>query len=337
MTTRLQLVDLRSVRYSEWVSQKTSPSTRRLCFATSGYERRAKSWVERTIRHFPRREGFTFYVAAFQDFPNALSRATNDRFYRSAGIPMHDCGSSREIAFLRCVEEELTNLFEKANGDAVQIHFDYSCMPRRWYCALPSVVSGRLRPQDQAFFWYTPGKYDETNYPTAGTSDFAVFSGRPSLGSSSRTHLFGLGFDRIRSQAIWSVLDPHNLICFYADPAAQPSYVERVERDNREALNAAAYTFTIPLDDFAVAFSKLVSVVNQFRTAGDVVIVPDGPKPLVLASSLVPLVREEPTGVVCFHVAKRQSENFTPVDVPELSEPVGFSIAGPVASANEQK
>src|SRR5262249_4156759 len=145
---------------------------------------------------------------------------------------------------------------------------------------------------------YTPGKYQETSYPTAGTSDFRIFSGRPTLSAPSRTHFFGLGFDRIRSQAIWSVLDPHNLVCFYADPAAEPAYVARVKRDNREALNAAAYTFKVPMDDFVIAYSKLMATVQQFRSMGDVIIVPDGPKPLVLASSIVPLAMEEPSGVV---------------------------------------
>ena len=124
-------------------------------------------------------------------------------------------------------------------------------------------------------------------------------------------------------------MDPHRLVCFYADPAAEPSYVARVERDNREALNAAAYTFKVPVDDFATTYSKLVSTVHQFRSEGDVVIVPDGPKPLVLASSIVPMVMDDPSGVVCFHVAKRQTDSFIPVDVAANGDPVGFSIGGP--------
>jgi hypothetical protein len=117
--------------------------------------------------------------------------------------------------------------------------------------------------------------------------------------------------------------------CFYAEPAAEPSYVARVERDNREALNAAAYTFKVPIDDFVMTYSKLVSTVHQFRSEGDVVIVPDGPKPLVLASSIVPMVMDDPSGVVCFHVAKRQTDSFIPVDVAANGDPVGFSIGGP--------
>lgn len=325
---KLFLTDLRSVCYSDWLASASNNPCIRHCFTTSGYEGRAISWTERTLEQPLSRDHLCFHTVGFDDFRDSLSRRSNDAFYARAEIAVHQCGSSRENDFLVDFEQQLSAIYVEDEPAALEIHVDYSCMPRRWYCALPELISRYLRPVDKAFFWYTPGRYSETTYPTAGTSDFKVFSGRPTLSAQSRTHLFGLGFDRVRSQAIWSVLDPHSLVCFYADPAADPAYVSRVKRDNREALNAAAYTFTVPFDDFVLTYSKLVSVVSQFRSSGDVVIVPDGPKPLVLASSLVPLVIDDPSGVVCFHVAKRQMDDFTPVDVAALGDAVGFSFCG---------
>jgi hypothetical protein len=334
MHKKLELIDLQSVRFSDWTGGRASDERTRYCFTTSGYEARSITWTARALEFAISRDRLTFYTVGFNDFQNVLSRPANDEFYKGADIEILPWGSSRESAYLVKCAEELSRIFDARETESIEIHVDYSCMPRRWYCALPEIIAPHLQPKDRAFFWYTPGKYEATSYPTAGTSDFVVFSGRPTLSSSSRTHLFGLGFDRIRSQAIWSVLDPHNLVCFYADPAADPSYVDRVERDNREALNAAAYTFKVPFNDFVTTYSKLVSMVSQFRSTGDVVIVPDGPKPLVLASSIVPMCMDHPAGVVCFHVRKRQTENFTPVDVPDLGEPVGFSFRG--AGRDEQ-
>ena len=324
----LNLLNLRTRGLNEWLGESTE-GKRRLFIATSGYEKRATEWMRRIFAEGQRSEADEVFVAGFEDFADVLSRPANDEFYSSFGLDVAQCGSSRDTTFTDHVTARVNALVEKAKPDErIEVHVDYSCMPRRWYCNLPSLLERSLRQQDQMFFWYTPGLYPESGYPTAGTADFKVFSGRASLSARSRTHLFGLGFDRVRSQAIWSVLDPRNLVCFYADPAANPSYVERVKRDNQEALDAAAYTFTVPVDDFATTFSRIRSVVFQFRVLGDVVIVPDGPKPLVFASSLVPFTIEEVSGVVCFHVSKRKPANFTPIDVLSAGTPTGFSAWG---------
>jgi hypothetical protein len=273
-----------------------------------------------------RTDVWQFFIIGFDDFPKELSRPDNDAFYKAQGISLQHVGTSWDD-LCEPLQDQLDDFLSSHHPEQqVEIHVDYSSMPRRWYCVLPELIEESLRPGDRAFFWYTPGKYPVTKYPTAGTSDFRVFSGRPSLSSQSRTHVFGLGFDRTRSQAIWSVLDPRNLICFYADPAAEEAYVERVRADNGEVLDAASYTFTVPLDDFATTFSKVTSVVSQFRNIGDVIIVPDGPKPLILASSLIPRYMEDPSGVVCFHVARRKTDDFTPVDVARNGPAVGFSF-----------
>jgi hypothetical protein len=188
-----------------------------------------------------------------------------------------------------------------------------------------------MREQDTACFWYTPGRYAGGEYPSAGVDDFRVFSGRASVGAQFRTHMMGLGFDRVRSQGIWSVLDPQNLVCFYADPAVVDGYVDRVLRDNHDVLLAAQHVFSLPLTDFVYSYSKIVSVVKDFRHLGDVVIVPDGPKPLILASSLVPLSIDIP-GVVCFHVTRPQSGGASSVPVDAAGEPVGFRFGGTAAA-----
>jgi len=324
----LNLFNLRSHALSDWLKEPSGGKLR-LFVSTSGYEKRATEWIRRILAERHVLEADQFFVAGFEDFAGALSRPTNNDFYAAVGLTIENCGSSRATTFTERLVARVDTLLATATAnDKIEIHIDYSCMPRRWYCGLPLLLEERLRQHDRMFFWYTPGLYPESGYPTAGTDDFKVFSGRASLSAKSRTHLFGLGFDRIRSQAIWSVLDPRNLVCFYADPAADPSYVERVKKDNQEALDAAIYTFTVPVDDFAMTFSRIRSVVFQFRVLGDVVIVPDGPKPLVFASSLIPFTIEEVSGVVCFHVSKRKPANFIPVDVLSAGAPTGFSAGG---------
>lgn len=327
---RLKLPSLQTECFAE--SLNCEASTKRLFVSVSGYESRS-SFLVRQVLQQPRRANDRFLIVGFEDLSDKLSRPQNDEFYDSENLPITNCGTSRDAMFINRVVEELAALLSAGDApDSIQVHIDYSCMPRHWYCPLPEILESELRENDRAFFWYTPGLYNETIYPTAGTSDFHIFSGRASLSAKFRTHLFGLGFDRVRSQAIWSVLDPRNLVCFYGDPAVNPAYVERVRSDNREVLDAASFTFTVPVTDFSAAFSKIRSAVFQFRQLGDVVIVPDGPKPLVFASSLVPMTLDDLSGVVCFHVSKRKMEGFTPVDVPAAGEPLGFSIRSRRAS-----
>jgi hypothetical protein len=330
----LNLLNLRSRALSEWL-REPSEGKLRLFVATSGYEKRATEWMRRVLAERQPSDMDEFFVVGFDDFADALSRPANDEFYTAEKLEIANCGSSRATTFTERLVKRVDTLLKRAAlTDKIEVHIDYSCMPRRWYCPLPKLIEARLREQDTMFFWYTPGLYPETGYPTGGTTDFKIFSGRASLSAKSRTHVFGLGFDRVRSQAIWSVLDPQSLVCFYADPAAEPSYVGRVKKDNQEALDAATYTFTVPVDDFATTFSRIRSVVFQFRVLGDVVIVPDGPKPLVFASSLVPFTIEEVSGVVCLHVSKRKPANFVPVDVLSAGAPTGFSAAGARKVAN---
>ena len=139
--------------------------------------------------------------------------------------------------------------------------------------------------------------------------------------------IFGLGFDRIRSQAIWSVLDPQNLICFYTDPGVIDGYVDRVKEENKDILRAANHHFTVPYFDFEYTLSKINSVVREFREIGDVILVPDGPKPLVLATSIIPYLNTQP-GIVCFHVNRRKGLEFKQVDVKPVGQPYGFYFNG---------
>jgi len=225
--------------------------------------------------------------------------------------------------FIRTEVEEF--ICDNVDRD-VEIHIDYSCMPRRWYSNIINVMAPLFRDNDVCYLWYTPGKYPEREYPTAGIEDFQVFSGKPSLNAKFRTHVFGLGFDNVRSRAIWSVIDPENLICVIATPIINIDYEKIVRECNKYIIRSANHVINIPIDDFTITYSKLSEIVHNFSRLGDVILVPDGPKPLILAASLIPFfVKSE--GVVCFHVTRRHSKDFKPIDVSSLGDPVGFSFS----------
>lgn len=328
MIPRNRSIDLRHIttwKHQDWLAESASCETTRLMIGVSGYESRSITWVQKTLPTFPRSERNIYLILGFDDYRQSLNRPRNDEFYKENGLSVlipRDEGKNP----LAEVKEFVTAHISDSGETPVEVHIDYSSMPRSWYCNLPFLLSTEVRAQDKLFFWYTPGEYPDAEYPTAGVDDFKVFSGRPSLNPESRFHFLGLGFDKIRSHAICSVLDPANLVCFYASPGTRSDYVERVKQDNKDILSDADQFFTIDMRDFAYAYSRIAGVVREFHQIGDVILVPDGPKPLILASSLVPMVLGQP-GIVCFHVSRRRNPQSEPVNVDSIGPAFGFSFS----------
>jgi hypothetical protein len=318
---------IKTINHKEYTLELENKNIPRLVIVTSGYERRSSSWAEQTIKKMRVKDDGCI-VIGFEDFKDTLSRCHNDDYYRQNGFHVEIINSWNLTEFTEKIEFKIQKFLRNHVSIPTEIHVDYSCMPRLWYCALPELIKSIIGENDQVYFWYSPGEYPEADYPSAGIEDFKIFSGKPSLGTKMRTHIFGLGFDRIRSKAIWSVLDPQNLICFYADPGTKPEYVDRVKKDNEDLIRESKSIFTVPISDFVYCYSAIKDIVREYARIGDVILVPDGPKPLVLASSMIPYSIEADNGIVCFHVSRRKPEDFIPVEVLPYGDPIGFTFKG---------
>lgn len=315
---------LRDESFVFWQSS-SAENVKRLFVVASGYESRSRALAEKVLVS-SHSANATFLVYGFTEYKEMGSRQENDMFYGKNKLDVIPCSANDADSFLGSLDKAVTSIANTPNIQ-LEVHIDYSCMPRKWYCNIPLLLSRVLRANHRAYMWYTPGVYPKPEYPTAGIHDFTVSSGHPSLSPSFRTHLFGLGFDKVRSAAIHSVLDPEHLICFYADPAVNPQYATRVREDNEDVLAAASHILTVPLHEFVTAYSMLGSLVREYRAKGDVILVPDGPKPLILAASLIPQTHGG-DGVVCFHVTRGKTPVFMPIDVLPLGDAFGFSFCG---------
>ena len=224
---RLFLTNAHTLNYERWVGNLTSDGIR-ILITTSGYEERSTYWINKTIKKIKPSDKNIFITIGFNEYRNELSRKFNDEYYIKKKIKIEIPKTDGWTDFRTLLLELFTQkIGADLNKNPIEIHVDYSCMPRVWYCRLPMFLETYFKKSDKIFFWYTPGEYPKAEYPSAGVEDFQIFSGKPSLSPLFRTHIFGLGFDRIRSQAIWSVIDPDNLICFYSEPGTRPGYVER--------------------------------------------------------------------------------------------------------------
>lgn len=208
----------------------------------------------------------------------------------------------------------------------VTIHIDYSSMPRSWYYDLPILINNFLRETDKLYFWYITGIYpgDYEAYPSAGIDSFSVF-GKPSLRvGAKRLHIVGLSYDAIRTSALISILDPDSYVTCNAYNKNNSEINENVHLVNSRIISMATMEISLQIDDFSFMIAKLCEVVREFLPLGDVILVPDGPKPLIFAMSLVPLLIDK-AGITCLHVSRNKDLN-NAVNVKPTNYIYGFSV-----------
>ncbi len=210
--------------------------------------------------------------------------------------------------------------------ETITVHIDYSSMPRRWYYRLPQLLRKILRENDKAFFWYVAGMYpgDYEVYPSAGIDSFTVL-GKPSLRiGTKRMHVIGLSYDAVRTSAMISILDPDSYITCNAYNKENKEIGDNVRLVNEQVISRANMEISLQIDDFSFMISKLCEISNEFLPLGDVILVPDGPKPLIFAMSMVPLLLGK-AGVTCLHVS-RNREYYSAVNVEATDKIYGFSV-----------
>lgn len=209
----------------------------------------------------------------------------------------------------------------------LDIHIDYSSMPRAWYCRLPMNIMEVKRQTDLLRFWYSEGNYPTRyrKFPTAGIESHELFSGRPSLDSDrGETYIIGLGFDSVRTNATLSLLDPNSLITCYQYETSNLGRCSEILRRNKDITIRSWMNIGFPMEDFTHTISKLCEAAFESFRKRDVVFIPDGPKPLILAMSLAPILTNK-VGITSLHL-KRNFDAFSVVDVIPNNKVHGFSL-----------
>lgn len=201
------------------------------------------------------------------------------------------------------------------------IYIDYSSMPRNWYCYLPHRVEETFSDTSiSLIFLYVPGIYPEEYeiYPTAGIDSLRLFSGGalPRIDSQT-THLIALSYDTIRTQGLLDMLEPEFLIvCYVYDTPEKKAEIESL---NEDIIRRASVSIAFPMDDFVYIMQKLNEIILEQTRDGQIVIIPDGPKPLILSMSLSSLLVDIEDGITCLHVNRNEQleNNKIPVSARE--------------------
>ena len=313
----MKIVPDKNIFMTKYFNFPLDAKTKNIIIAVSGYESRSTEFIKRYLNNLHNKD-FEHLILGFDNYKDLHSRHENDLWYINNKFEIEEIKISEvqklKDLLLNKIRSIISNEYTKIN-----IHVDYSCMPRNWYCNIPKYLLQCNGVTIDLIMWYTQGIYSDTEYPTAGISDFSRFSGYPSLNPFKRHHIFSLGFDNIRTYAIYRVLDPDSLLCVIAK---RNKYLQKVYDDNKEIISQADFVINLPINDFVVSFSRIIEIIKSLPKNHDVILVPDGPKPFILAFSLIPEFIDQ-MGITCLHVARRHVADIQPTNVlPDLSEEI---------------
>ncbi|MEQ1594974.1 MAG: hypothetical protein ABL985_07735 [Casimicrobium sp.] len=241
-------------------------------------------------------------VILFAEDTDLLSRPANDAFFK--GIFSDDemtisASGDHEAILLALRSLELT----ADPNRLIRVFVDYSAMTRTWYGAVLSYFRHVDRTNAvEIDFVYAHGKYQEKFSPMAVTEIVAQpgFAGLAS-GMRETVALFGLGLDKFASLAVFDRIEPDDAHYFLARPADREGLTEdKVRQENAELITQMSDApLLLPLEDVGETFRLLCERVTVQDRRKQIVIVPMGPKPHVLASLLVTLRLPR---VGCLHV-----------------------------------
>jgi hypothetical protein len=279
-----------------------------------GYEQRSVYLFEKIKENLNENNILLFY---FNDYWNK----TQIDSLRNAGVVCKQAAYSEGKFVQTQICEFVRERAEK--NKIITVHVDYSSMPRSWYYNLPIL----LREDNvKMSYWYVVGNYpmDYRAYPTAGIDTYTRI-GKPSLLiDQKRVHIFGLSYDAVRTKALISELDPAMYITCNAYDSHNKEIGENVNELNSQICAMALAEVVLQIDDFSYMFSKLCELANEYAKIGSVIFVPDGPKPLIFAMSMVVLYLDKP-GISCLHVC-RNEKCFSQINVKPTDLVRGVSI-----------
>lgn len=279
-----------------------------------GYEERSRYLLNKLKNHVSHDKILMLYFDDLRETKEIMTYIEEKRIYGIKTINVKyeqgDDVADLIIAFLDGIKDIIGN-----------VYIDYSAMPRSWYSKLPDKISQKL--QAEVYFLYVVGDYpcDYKAYPSAGIDSYSLI-GRSSLRDKKRLHIIGIGYDSVRTEALLSILDPDMYAVCSAHYSQDDDMEQRVQEVNLKVLERAVSSVSLFTDDFSFLVARLCEMANEYLPLGDVVFVPDGPKPLIMAMSLVPqIINKE--GVVCMHVS-RNLECYEPMDVQPTEKVLCF-------------
>lgn len=248
-------------------------------------------------------------VLGFSQDRATLSRESNDAYFmKETGRPPTIFPTSQSDL---CIYEFLNRLLE-GGVRPVHILVDYSVMTRAWYGAVLNWArSVESLLSIEIDFAYSHGVY-ASKFGPLSIEDVVSIPGFEGISSGARNTcaFFGLGFDKYATLAVVDRIEPDEVHCLIATSDVGEDQSGFVLKENAELVALAeGKVVALPITNVAEAFRLICEHISIVENEAEIVIVPMGPKPHVLASLLA---SQRLSQIACLHVKGSRS---SPVEV----------------------
>jgi hypothetical protein len=259
-----------------------------ISFFAEGYDERCTFVPKSIFNH-----SSNSFVMHFKEEAGHSQRKINQSFFRKLQAESIYLSSSDDKPFY-----DILNSYK--HMDNISVLIDYSSMSRRWYSSI--ITWFYLHKINCVLdFTYTVGNYRHTVEPLIISDIVSISCCSGSISSTKpKVAIFGLGFDPISTRCVLEMIEPDIVHAFFASPGAFKSYSKRALKVNKDLIdNICESTIKIPLHSVELTVVYLNEIISPYIGSHDIMIIPMGPKPHVLASILSSL---QNLNVSCLHV-----------------------------------
>ena len=237
-------------------------------------------------------------VIGFSEETQGDQREINNKYFHDEWTTkIYEASSNDE----QKLYEVLNNILDLKN-DELRVLVDYSSMSRLWYAGILNWIKYVSGPNIIFVdMLYTPGLQKEKVTPIVINNILSIPGCEGSATSLFKTiAIFGLGFDSHAALCVLDRLEPDMYYTFLAAPTIFDDYPKHVYKINSELISGAENTLELPLFSVERTYVNLAEIVSLHKNEADIVFVPMGPKPQVLASILISMKFGE---VTCLRVS----------------------------------
>jgi hypothetical protein len=273
-----------------------------LIFLASGFEKRSCF----TLSSIPESAVGKCIVLGFATDRDTLSRPENDRIFKSRKlIPFV---STDPLAYEEHIKSSLIAAASSIGTRSLRILVDYSVMTRSWYGFLLTW----LRYSSEAViadvdFIYAYGLY-ANDFEPLHINEISAISGFEGgcAGARRTVAFFGLGYDRYATLAVNELLEPDQVTCYIARETPNDAPSKRVLEENKELISLSGRPpIFLPLGNIQESFRILHENFTQVPEEDEVIAIPMGPKPHVLATLMV---SQHIRRITCLHARGSRSQ-----------------------------
>lgn len=266
-----------------------------LIFLASGFEERSCF----TLSSIPDSVIGKCVVLGFESSRNTLSRPKNDALFASRKLTPFV--SSNPQAYEEHIKRSLLIAARSVVQRSLRVFIDYSVMTRSWYSFLLTWLRYSAESvSTDVDFVYVYGKYESEFEPLHIDEISAIPGFEGGCAGARRTvAFFGLGYDRYATLAVNELIEPDHVTCYVARETPNDARSQRVLEQNKELIElSGTLPVYLPLGNIQESFRILHEHFSQVPEEDEVIAIPMGPKPHVLATLMVSQFVQR---VTCLH------------------------------------